>query len=153
IVHAAAMKQVPTCEYFPFEAVRTNVMGAEHLVRAVLAEKGRVEALVGISTDKACKPVNAMGMSKALMQRILVQANQESSTRFGCVRYGNVVASRGSVLPLFVDQIAHGGPVTVTLPEMTRFLLTLDQAADTVFAYLRSGGRGETYVPALPSTR
>jgi UDP-glucose 4-epimerase len=154
VIHAAALKQVPTCEYFPFEAVQTNVVGTQHLVRAVIEQEGRVDTVVGISTDKACKPVNVMGMTKAVMERVLIQANQDApGTRFGCVRYGNVVGSRGSVVPLFAEQIARGGPVTITLPEMTRFLLTLDQAVDAVFAYLRSGRRGETYVPILPATR
>jgi UDP-glucose 4-epimerase len=152
VVHAAALKQVPTCEYFPFEAVRTNLMGAENLIRAIRENDTKVERVVGISTDKACKPINVMGMTKAVMERMLVQANLEcSSCVFACVRYGNVVASRGSVLPVFLDQIRQGGPVTVTLKEMTRFLLTLDHAVDTVFAALRTAGRGETFVPRAPA--
>src|SRR5262249_34088933 len=138
IVHAAALKQVPSCEYFPFEAVQTNVHGAQNLVRVIRENRVPVETVVGISTDKACKPINVMGMTKALMERILVEANVECpKTRFICVRYGNVIASRGSVVPLFIDQIARGGPVTITLREMTRFLLSLDSAVDTVFSALR----------------
>ena len=128
VVHAAALKQVPSCEYFPPEAIQTNVLGAENVVRAVRENDTPVEVVIGLSTDKACKPINVMGMTKALMERIFVEANIDCPrTRFVCVRYGNVVASRGSVVPLFLDQIARGGPVTVTMPEMTRFLLTLDR--------------------------
>jgi len=154
IFNAAALKQVPTCEYFPFEAVQTNVGGPEHIVRAIAEGAGRVELVVGISTDKACKPINVMGMTKALQERIFTQANLKChGARFVCVRYGNVLASRGSVVPLFLDQICHGGPVTVTLQEMTRFLLTIDQAVDTVFAALQSARPGETYVRRAPSAR
>jgi UDP-glucose 4-epimerase len=154
IIHSAALKQVPTCEYFPAEAVNTNILGAQNLVRAIRERKGAVEVVVGVSTDKACKPINVMGMTKALMERTLVQANLECpDTRHVCVRYGNVIASRGSVVPLFLDQVAHGGPLTITLKEMTRFLLTLDKAVDTVFAALRSAGRGDTYVPKVPAAR
>ncbi len=152
VINAAALKQVPTCEYFPAEAVQTNVMGAINLVRAV-REAGTVEAVIGISTDKACKPINVMGMTKAVMERILVEANVDSLTRFACVRYGNVIASRGSVVPLFLDQIAGGGPVTVTMKEMTRFLLGLDRAVDTVLDALAGARRGETYVPKVPAAR
>lgn len=154
VIHAAALKQVPSCEYFPYEAVRTNIEGAQNLVRVVSENRTRVEAVVGISTDKACKPINVMGMSKAIMERILVEANISCpGTRFACVRYGNVVASRGSVVPLFLDQIANGGPVTITLKEMTRFLLTLEQAVDTVLAAAESALPGETYVPRVPAAR
>jgi FlaA1/EpsC-like NDP-sugar epimerase len=108
--------------------------------------------VVGISTDKACKPVNVMGMTKSLQERIFVSGNiLNPGTRFICVRYGNVLASRGSVIPLFLDQIRNGGPVTLTVPEMTRFLLSLDQAVDTVFTALREARAGETYVPRAPS--
>ena len=108
---------------------------------------------MGISTDKACKPVNVMGMTKAVQERVFVAANiLNPNTRFVCVRYGNVLASRGSVIPLFHDQIKNGGPVTITSPEMTRFLLSLDDAVDTVFAALKEARRGETYIPRAPST-
>jgi UDP-glucose 4-epimerase len=154
VVHAAALKQVPSCEYFPAEAVRTNLDGAINLVRAITQTRMKVELVVGISTDKACKPVNVMGMTKAIMERILIEANLETpDTRFVCVRYGNVIASRGSVVPLFLDQIARGGPVTITTSDMTRFLLTLDSAVDTVFAAMRDAGRGETFIPRAPAAR
>ncbi len=113
-----------------------------------------MKVVAGVSTDKACKPINVMGMTKAVMERIMVEANLDSAgTRFVCVRYGNVIASRGSVVPLFVDQIAKGGPVTITLPEMTRFLLSLDRAVDTVFAAIEHAHPGETYVPRVPAAR
>ncbi len=154
VFHAAALKQVPTCEYFPFEAVQTNILGPQNLVRAVRENDTDVELVVGVSTDKACKPINVMGMTKALQERILLEANLECpKTRFLCVRYGNVIASRGSVVPLFLDQISQGGPVTITLEEMTRFLLSLDRAVDTVFAAARFGLPGETYIPRVPSAR
>ncbi len=153
VIHAAALKQVPTCEFFPAQAVATNVLGAQNVVRAVRQAR-HVKTVVGISTDKACKPINVMGMTKALMERTLVEANLESAdTRFACVRYGNVIASRGSVVPLFLDQIATGGPVTITLKEMTRFLLSLDRAVDTVFRALQEAQPGETYVPKVPAAR
>lgn len=154
VFHAAALKQVPTCEYFPFQAVQTNVIGAHNIVRAIRENNTPVELVVGISTDKACKPINVLGMTKALQERILVEANMRGrGTRFVSVRYGNVIASRGSVVPLFLDQIACGGPVTVTLKEMTRFLLSLDQAVDTVFAAVRHALSGETYIPKVPAAR
>jgi UDP-glucose 4-epimerase len=154
VINAAALKQVPSCEYFPVEAVQTNVMGAANLVRAIRESGARVETVVGISTDKACKPVNVMGMTKALMERIFAEANLECpSTRFVCVRYGNVIASRGSVVPLFVDQIANGGPVTITTEDMTRFLLSLDRAVETVFAAVEGARAGETYVPRVAAAR
>lgn len=154
VIHAAALKQVPTCEYFPFQAVQTNILGAQNLVRAIRENATPVEVVVGVSTDKACKPINVMGMSKALMERLLVEANMDCpNTRFVCVRYGNVIASRGSVVPLFLDQIARGGPVTVTMKEMTRFLLSLDRAVDTVFAAIQGALPGETYVPQVLAAR
>lgn len=154
IFHAAALKQVPTCEYFPYEAVLTNIVGAQNVVRAVREHVDSTRLVVGISTDKACKPINVMGMTKAIQERILIKGNLEApGTRFVCVRYGNVIASRGSVIPLFQDQIRKGGPVTITLPEMTRFLLSLDQAVDAIFAAVRCGLPGETYVPKVPSAR
>lgn len=152
VFNAAALKQVPTCEYFPFEAVRTNIEGPENIVRAIQTQKLPVETVVGISTDKACKPVNAMGMTKAIQERLFIQANMRcEKTRFVCARYGNVLASRGSVIPLFHDQIRAGGPVTITSPDMTRFLLSLDDAVDTIFAAVRDGNAGETYIPRVPS--
>lgn len=152
VFHAAALKQVPACEYQPFEAVKTNILGAQNIVQAIRDQGLPVETVVGITTDKACKPVNAMGMTKALQERILAQANLElQPTRLLTARYGNVLASRGSVIPLFHEQIRHGGPVTVTTAKMTRFLLSLDDAVDTVFAALGEGRRGETYIPRAPA--
>src|SRR2546428_6824327 len=151
VFNAAAMKQVPTCEYFPGEAVETNVLGPANIVRAIRENDTPVETVVGISTDKACKPVNVMGMTKALQERIFVNGNLGHRTKFLCVRYGNVISSRGSVIPLFLDQIRTGGPVTVTMARMTRFLLTLDRAVDTIFAALVTGEAGDTYIPRAPS--
>ncbi|MBA2340147.1 MAG: polysaccharide biosynthesis protein [Pyrinomonadaceae bacterium] len=154
VFNAAALKQVPSCEYFPFEAVQTNIIGAENIVRAICENHLPVEIVVGISTDKACKPVNVMGMTKAVQERIFIRANLDSpDTQYICVRYGNVLASRGSVIPLFHEQIRRGGPVTITTTEMTRFLLSLEQAVDTIFAALQEGTRGETYIPRVPSAR
>jgi UDP-glucose 4-epimerase len=152
VINAAALKQVPTCEYFPQQAVQTNCDGASNIVRAIGERRLPVEAVVGISTDKACKPVNVMGMSKAVAERIFTAANVlNARTRFVCVRYGNVLASRGSVLPLFHQQIRAGGPVTITAETMTRFLMTLDQAVDTVFEALAHATAGEIVVPVAPS--
>ncbi len=152
VINAAALKQVPTCEYFPEQAVLTNCVGAANIVRAIRENGYAVDSVVGVSTDKACKPVNVMGMSKAIQERIFIAANiLAPDTRYICVRYGNVLASRGSVIPLFHEQIRRGGPVTVTAPEMTRFLLSLEQAVDTVFAALREARAGETYVPDAPA--
>ena len=154
VFNAAALKQVPTCEYTPFEAVRTNIAGPENIVRAIAEHALPVEAVIGISTDKACKPVNVMGMTKALQERVFIQGNMRCPfTRFVCVRYGNVLASRGSVIPLFHDQIRTGGPVTITTVDMTRFLLSLDEAVDTVFAAATEAKRGETYIPVCLSAR
>lgn len=152
VFHAAALKQVPSCEYFPFEAVQTNIIGAANLARTVRENDLNVEKVIGISTDKACKPINVMGMTKALQERVLIEANRDCSrTSFMCVRYGNVIASRGSIVPLFVEQVRNEQPITITLPEMTRFLLTLDRAVDTVFAALTTGEPGQTFVPKVPS--
>lgn len=154
VFNAAALKQVPACEYFPFEAVQTNIAGPENIIRAIREHSLPVDTVVGISTDKACKPVNVMGMTKAIQERVFLRANMDCpQTRFICVRYGNVLASRGSVIPLFHDQIRHGGPVTITSADMTRFLLTLEQAVDTVFAAVRGARRGEMYIPTVPSAR
>jgi len=151
---AAALKQVPSCEYYPWEACRTNIEGAVNLVRAIAELALPVETVVGISTDKACKPVNVMGMTKAIQERVYIDGNLHCpETRFICARYGNVLASRGSVVPLFLDQIAAGGPVTITTMDMTRFLLTLDDAVDTIIAAVRSAAPGDTYIPRCPSAR
>jgi len=152
IINAAALKQVPTCEYFPEQAILTNCMGASNIVRAIRESESKVETVIGVSTDKACKPINVMGMTKALQERIFISANVlNPNTRFICVRYGNVLASRGSVIPLFHNQIKNGGPITITVPEMTRFLLSLNDAVDTVFAALKDARAGETLVPNAPS--
>lgn len=154
VINAAALKQVPTCEYFPAEAVRTNVLGPENIVSIIESQRLPIDTVVGVSTDKACKPVNVMGMTKAIQERVFIQGNMRCpDTRFVCVRYGNVLASRGSVIPLFHDQIRGGGPVTITTPAMTRFLLSLDEAVDAIFAAVREGERGDTYIPRAPSAR
>jgi len=154
VINAAALKQVPTCEYHPYEAVMTNITGAENIVRAIGENQFPVETVVGVSTDKACKPVNVMGMTKSIQERILIDGNLCcSTTRFICVRYGNVLASRGSVIPLFHEQIKNGGPVTITTPDMTRFLLSLENSVDTIFAAIKSALRGETYIPKIPAAR
>jgi UDP-glucose 4-epimerase len=153
VVNAAALKQVPNCEYFPEHAILTNCVGPMNIVAAIREHGYPVETVVGISTDKACKPVNVMGMTKAVHERVFTSANILSpQTRFICSRYGNVLASRGSVIPLFHEQIRRGGPVTVTVPEMTRFLMSLDQAVDCVFAAIEEARPGETYVPRVPAT-
>ena len=154
IINAAALKQVPACEYFPTQAVLTNCIGASNIVRAIEENSYPVDTVVAVSTDKACKPINVMGMTKAVQERIIIAANiLNPKTRFICVRYGNVLASRGSVIPLFHEQIKNKGPVTVTVPGMTRFLLTLNQATDTIFSALRTAKPGETYVPIAPSAK
>lgn len=154
VFNAAALKQVPACEYAPWEAVQTNVLGAENLVRVIQEHNLPVETVVGISTDKACKPVNTMGLTKAIQERVLIHGNLRApGTRFVCVRYGNVLASRNSVIPLFHEQIRTGGPVTVTTEKMTRFLLSLDEAVDTIFAAILYGKPGEILVPRVPSAK
>lgn len=154
VVNAAALKQVPTCEYFPHEAVQTNIAGAKNIVCAIHENESQVKTVVGISTDKACKPINVMGMSKALQERIFIAANITIPTsRFICTRYGNVLASRGSVIPLFHEQIKNGGPVTITTEEMTRFLLPLEKAVDTIFAAIVVAAPGETFVPKVQASR
>lgn len=154
VINAAALKQVPSCEYFPYEAVQTNIMGAYNIVQAIKQHKFPIDTVVGVSTDKACKPINVMGMTKAIQERIFIAANiAVPSTRFVCVRYGNVLASRGSVIPLFHEQIKNGGPVTITTSDMTRFLLSLDRAVDTVLTALEEASPGEIYVPKVPSAR
>lgn len=154
IFSTAALKQVPSCEYFPHEAAMTNIIGASNIVRAIEKTGTSVETVIGISTDKACKPVNVMGMTKAIQERVFTSANLRApQTRFMCVRYGNVLASRGSVIPLFHSQIRAGGPVTITSREMTRFMLSLEQAVDAIIAAYAQGTRGELFVPKVPSSR
>jgi FlaA1/EpsC-like NDP-sugar epimerase len=154
VFNAAALKQVPTCEYFPYEAVRTNITGAQNIVCAIRDLRLPVEIVVGISTDKAVKPVNVMGMTKSIQERIFAGANLEvPDTRFNIVRYGNVLASRGSVIPLFHEQIRSGGPVTITHPDMTRFMISLEEAVDLIFLTLETANKGETFVARVPSAR
>lgn len=152
IIHAAALKQVPVCEYFPEESLKTNVLGDVNLIRAIKETDNHVELVIGISTDKACKPINTYGMCKALQERLLINANLTcKKTKFICVRYGNVMASRGSVIPLFKEQIKNGGPVTITTNDMTRFFLNLDAAVDIIFDAIRHANPGEIYIPIVPS--
>jgi UDP-N-acetylglucosamine 4,6-dehydratase len=150
IFHASALKQVPSCESQPFEAVKTNIIGSENLCRCAI--KNGIEKVVALSTDKAVKPINAMGISKAMMEKIICsQNNTQNDTIFCCVRYGNVMGSRGSVIPLFLRQIAEKEHLTVTDPKMTRFLLTLDQSVELVhFAFVNSKG-GEIFVKKAPA--
>lgn len=150
VFHAAALKQVPTCEAYPYESFLTNTVGSHNV--CVAAAAAGVQMVVALSTDKAVKPVNAMGMSKAMMERIVCSRNGSApATVFCCVRYGNVMGSRGSVIPLFRRQIAAGGPVTVTVEEMTRFLLTLDQAVDLVVHAMAHATGGEIFVRKAPA--
>jgi UDP-glucose 4-epimerase len=154
VFNTAALKQVPTCEYFPYEAVQTNVEGPENIIRAIRTLNLPVETVVGISTDKAVSPVNVMGMTKALQERLFVNANRElPRTRFILARYGNVLASRGSVIPLFHEQIRLGGPITITDVDMTRFLLSLEDAVSVILSAVREAKPGEMYIPIIPSAR
>ena len=150
VFHAAALKQVPSCETYPFEAVKTNVLGSHNACTVAVANN--VKVFVGLSTDKAVKPVNAMGMSKAMMEKIVCSMNQMSNkTVFCCVRYGNVMGSRGSVIPMFRQQIEAGEPLTLTVPEMTRFLLTLDQSVGLVLYAMTHAQGGEIFVRKAPA--
>ena len=152
IFHAAALKQVPSCEYHVWEAVQTNVIGAQNVIQAALEEN--VATVVAVSTDKAVKPVNAMGMTKSIQEKLFTAANFHNSgkrTMFTCVRYGNVVGSRGSVIPLFKRQIEAGGPITITDTRMTRFVLTLAEAIELVFHAANKGKGGETFVLKIPA--
>lgn len=152
LINAAALKQVPSCEYFPYEAVKTNIDGAENICRAIQAYNLSVEAVVGVSTYKACKPVNMMGMSKAMQEKIFIAANiTNPSTRFVCVRYGNVLASQGSVIPLFHEQNKNGNDVTITTEGMTRFLLPLEKAVGSIVQALAYAQKGENIVPRVSS--
>jgi len=150
--HAAALKQVPSCEFHPMEAVRTNVLGTENVLEAAIA--AHVQRVVCLSTDKAVYPINAMGISKAMMEKVMVAAsrNLEGTGTVICgTRYGNVMASRGSVIPLFVDQVRNGQPVTVTDPAMTRFMMTLDDAVELVMYAFRHGDNGDIFVQKAPA--
>jgi UDP-glucose 4-epimerase len=150
--HAAALKQVPSCEFHPMESVRTNVLGAENVLQAAIA--AGVVRLVCLSTDKAVYPINAMGISKALMEKVMVATsrNLEGTGTVICgTRYGNVMASRGSVIPLFVDQVRAGKPITITDPSMTRFMMTLDDAVELVLYAFRNGTNGDIFVQKAPA--
>jgi len=154
VIHAAALKQIPIGEYFPFESIKTNILGAQNIIRAILENENRVETVLAVSTDKACKPVNTYGMCKAIQERLIVEANRLCpNTRFICVRYGNVAASRGSIIPLFQEQIRNGGPLSITSKDMTRFILSLDTAYGIIIEAISSAEAGDTYVPILPSVR
>jgi UDP-N-acetylglucosamine 4,6-dehydratase len=150
VYHAAALKQVPSCEFHPMEAVKTNVLGTENVLEAAIA--AGVERVICLSTDKAVYPINAMGISKAMMEKVAIAKSRNSRDTVICTtRYGNVMASRGSVIPLFVDQIQNGRPLTVTDPNMTRFMMTLDDAVDLVLFAFRNGRSGEVFVQKAPA--
>lgn len=150
VFHAAALKQVPSCEFFPIEAVKTNVLGASNVMEAAISNK--VDKVVVLSTDKAVYPINAMGMSKALMEKTMVAKSRNASSTILCgTRYGNVMASRGSVIPLFVDQIQAGNDITITDPNMTRFMMTLEDAVDLVLFAFENAEPGDIFVQKAPA--
>ena len=150
IFHAAALKQVPSCEFFPMEAVRTNVIGTDNVLTAAMEEG--VESVICLSTDKAAYPVNAMGITKALEERVAVAKSRNSAdTKICCTRYGNVMCSRGSVIPLWIDQIRAGNPITITEPSMTRFIMSLDEAVDLVLFAFENGVNGDILVQKAPA--
>lgn len=153
VFHAAALKQVPSCEFYPMEAVRTNVIGAENVMSAAIARS--VKRVVVLSTDKAVYPINAMGVSKAMMEKLMVakaRSQNEGETVLCATRYGNVMASRGSVIPLFVSQIKEGKPLTLTDPDMTRFLMSLDDSVDLVLHAFSHGRQGDIFVQKAPAS-
>ena len=150
IFHAAALKQVPSCEFFPMEAVRTNVIGTENVLTAAIEEG--VESVICLSTDKAAYPINAMGITKAIEEKIAVAKSRMSGkTKICCTRYGNVMCSRGSVIPLWIDQIKSGNPITVTEPSMTRFIMSLDEAVDLVIFAFENGENGDLLIMKAPA--
>lgn len=150
IFHAAALKQVPSCEFHPIEAVKTNVLGTENVLEAAISSG--VQRVIVLSTDKAVYPINAMGISKAMMEKVAVAKSRNArSTTICATRYGNVMASRGSVIPLFVDQILNDRPITITDPNMTRFMMTLDDAVELVMYAFEHGNRGEIFVQKAPA--
>jgi UDP-glucose 4-epimerase len=152
VFHAGALKQVPSCEFFPIEAVKTNVLGANNVLEAAINKK--VKKAIVLSTDKAAYPINAMGMTKALMEKVAVAKGRnlkKGDTVICRTRYGNVMASRGSVIPLFVEQIENGGPITITDPNMTRFMMTLDDAVDLVIYAFKHGKQGDLFVQKSPA--
>ena len=153
VFHAAALKQVPSCEFYPIQAVQTNVLGTENVLNAAIASG--VKRVVCLSTDKAAYPINAMGMSKALMEKVIVAKGRnlkDSETMICLTRYGNVMASRGSVIPLFIDQMRKGKPITITDPNMTRFMMSLDEAVDLVLFAFENGKSGDTFVQKSPAS-
>lgn len=153
IFHAAALKQVPSCEFFPMQAVKTNVLGTENVLDSAIEHK--VKNVVVLSTDKACYPVNAMGISKAMMEKVAIakarQLGENSDTTICCTRYGNVMASRGSVIPLWIEQIKEGNAITLTDPNMSRFMMTLDEAVDLVLYAFEHGKNGDLFVKKAPA--
>jgi UDP-N-acetylglucosamine 4,6-dehydratase len=153
VFQAAALKQVPSCEFFPLEATRTNVLGTDNVIRAAIAND--VENVICLSTDKAAYPINAMGMSKALMEKVAIAASQNiptDTTKICVTRYGNVMASRGSVIPHFIEQIKAGLPITITDPNMTRFLMSLEEAVDLVLFAFKNGNQGDLFVQKAPAS-
>ena len=153
IFHAAALKQVPSCEFFPMEAVRTNVLGTDNVLNAAISEG--VKKIVCLSTDKAAYPINAMGTSKAMMEKVIIAKSRTvdvEDTTICCTRYGNVMASRGSVIPLFVEQIKAGKPITITDPNMTRFLMNLDEAVDLVLFAFKNANQGDLFIQKAPAS-
>jgi UDP-glucose 4-epimerase len=153
VFHAAALKQVPTCEFFPIQAVKTNILGSNNVMESAIAHK--VKKVIILSTDKAVYPINAMGMSKAMMELVMVAKAREvaeNGTVFCGTRYGNVMASRGSVIPLFVEQIKKGNPITITDPNMTRFMMTLEDAVDLVLFAFEHGNQGDRFVQKAPAS-
>ena len=150
IFHAAALKQVPSCEFFPMQAVYTNVIGTDNVLTAAIEAK--VEAVICLSTDKAAYPINAMGITKAIEEKVAVaKSRQTSTTKICCTRYGNVMCSRGSVIPLWIDQIRSGNPITLTEPSMTRFIMSLDEAVDLVLFAFENGQNGDILVQKAPA--
>lgn len=151
VFHAAALKQVPSCEFFPLEATKTNVLGTQNVITAAIAHG--VKKVICLSTDKAAYPINAMGISKALMEKVAVAASRDAGKTVICLtRYGNVMASRGSVIPLFVEQIQAGGPITITDPNMTRFLMSLEEAVELVLFAFEHGRSGDLFVNKAPAS-
>ena len=153
VFQAAALKQVPSCEFYPLEAVKTNILGTENVLNAAIA-KG-VQNVITLSTDKAVYPINAMGMSKALMEKLVVAKSRfvdSQKTTLCCTRYGNVMASRGSVIPLFIKQIKEGNPITITDPNMTRFLMSIEDAVDLVLYAYENGNQGDIFVQKAPAS-
>lgn len=150
VFHAAALKQVPSCEFYPMQAVKTNIIGTENVLNSAINEG--VKKVIALSTDKAVYPINAMGVSKAMMERVIVsKGRNECDTMIACTRYGNVMASRGSVIPLFIDQIRKKRPITITDPNMTRFMMSLDQAVDLVLFAFENGQSGDIFVQKAPA--